>query len=123
MPALVRSLLGLGLVLAACTQQVELFPSQKPADGLCPQTAAADGSCGCVAMIQADGTLVPCVCKVPCEKDSDCPSSLSIGGSRCDAATGLCSGHGPTCAVRADCPLAHDPTSGTPSKWLCLSVK
>lgn len=114
--------LGLSLGLAACTQQIELFPAQAPADAAADATLM-QGGLGCSPARDPAGVLIPCVCKLPCATDSDCPSLPDASGVRCDAATGLCASHGAPCQRRADCPAASDPSSGGHRSWLCISAK
>lgn len=123
MRALIRISCGLGLVLLACTQQIELFPSQSPPGSGCPDAAPADQGCGCVPAVDPSGTVIPCVCKLSCETDADCPLLSTAGINRCDAATGLCRSQGARCTTRADCPTASDPATGAAVHWLCISAK
>lgn len=128
MRALVRALLGYGLALGvglgavACTEQIELFPDQAPPDAASTDAASAEGGRGCVPAADPAGVLIPCVCKVACNTDSDCPGPVGSAGVRCDPATGLCVGNKGSCTTRADC-TAHDPSTGASAQWLCISSK
>jgi hypothetical protein len=113
---------GLALSLAACTEQIELFPALAPADAAA-DAAPADGGLGCVPARDPAGAPIPCVCKLPCGTDADCPSMPDASGVRCDAATGLCASHGASCQRRTDCPAAGDPSTGGPRGGLCISAK
>ena len=121
MRALVTVLCALGL--AACTQQIELFPAQVPPDAAYTDANAAEGGFGCVASTNPAGTVIQCACRAPCATDSDCPAQPDASGMRCDAATGLCVGHGGLCRTRADCPVVSDPSTGGARGWLCISSK
>ena len=122
MRALARVLCGLGLCLAACTQQIELFPDQAPPDSAAAD-ASAEGGHGCVAALDPAGAVIQCACRAPCGSDSDCPPQPDASGTRCDPATGLCVARGGSCRTRADCPAASDPSSGGSGVWLCISSK
>ncbi len=110
---------ALSLALLACTQEIELFPSSPQPDAGCVPGSSSDGGCGCVPSFAAGGTLIPCVCKLPCQTDSDCPASSAV----CDATVGLCNSHGASCRTRSDCPVDSDPTHPRLASWLCLSAK
>lgn len=123
MRALIRIVCGLGLGFFSCTQQIELFPTQSPPGSSCPDAAPANQGCGCVPAVDASGTVIPCVCKLACETDSDCPVLSTAGLNRCDPATGLCRGQSIHCTTRSDCPSASNPANGASVHWLCISAK
>lgn len=114
---------GLALILGACTEPIELFPDLAPPDSAAADAAAAEGGSGCVPAVNSAGIVIPCVCKIFCTTDSDCPLRPDGSTVQCDAATGLCAGNDGTCRTRADCPAPRDPSTGGTGGRLCISAR